>query len=62
MKKLFFLFSLTYIVTQDNPKCKPYEIFDEELQSCDKICEEDEYLNEQTNSCKKCPDGEVYNV
>ena len=60
MKKLLLCILLSLVLTQQ-PKCKVYESYDQKIKKCKKVCELNEYFNEETFTCEVCNDGETYN-
>ena len=61
MKKLILCIILSLVLTQ-KPQCKVYETYDPKTQKCEKVCEENEYFNEETFECGICEEGQSYNI
>ena len=60
MKRFLLLLLISIILTQ-TPKCQVYEVYNEETQLCEAVCEQNQYYNEQTNDCEICQEGDYYN-
>ena len=63
---LIFLLLLAFVINA-NPQCQPNEVFNEEIQKCEKFCEIGEIFNLETSSCESnstvtnCPEGQKFN-
>ena len=59
MKKLIIILLLSFVINE-TPECKVYEVYDPQDMKCVGICQENEYYNEENNSCETCNEGEIY--
>jgi len=63
MNKMILIFSLLIaFAISVEPECKPYEIFDEETNKCIKVCNEQQFVNQEEGICEYfCKKGEIFN-
>jgi len=64
MKRLLICLLLLSFVVNAYSQCNPNEVFDEQAQKCEKICEEGLIFNQETSNCEvntTCPEGQTFN-
>ena len=63
MNKMILIFSLLIaFAISVEPECKAYEIFDEETNKCIKVCNEQQFVNQEEGICEYfCKKGEIFN-
>ncbi len=52
---------LSFVLSQ-TPVCQVYETYDPDNKKYEKVCEENEFFNEETLTCEIWNKGEIYNA
>ena len=63
MNKIILIFALLVaFAISVKPECKAYEIFDEEANKCIKVCNDQQFVNQEEGICEYfCKKGEIFN-
>ena len=61
-KILIFALLLAFVISEE-PNCKAYEAFDEESNKCVKVCEENQFANQDEGKCEDlCKKGDIFDL
>ena len=64
MNKIILIFALLLAsAISSEPDCKAYEAYDEETNKCVKVCEENQFANQEEGSCEDlCQKGDYFDL